>query len=374
MRLQVIAARRAEGERGIALLMALFVLAILSLVGLTYMTSSILETKINSNSRSSYPVFYAAEAGLEEATYRMKSTAINPINLTQLNAVTKVVYIRMNTGITPTSSSSLDYDTDYAGSNFSTVNYYTTNQGANPVPYRWVKISLKTKRLSGLDVDNAGITTNRDVPVYYDGAEYLYDPGNGINAAKAGFPVYLVTSFARTTDGAITKLRREIGKNEVPLYSAVQSALAATLGDGLNITGQIDPVCAAPDTYGIKSGSTITLVQNGNVSGSPAGKLANTPFPYDVPTMLSTLSPSASQIDAAGTGVTGSGSPVSYSGPHAVLGIAPTVTYNSNLNITAITTPGTPAMYYSNGNLTLGTSTLGGSAVSGQGVLLVNGT
>ena len=51
--------------------MALFVLAILSLVGITYMTSSTLETRINSNSRTSYPAFYAAEAGLEEGTYRL---------------------------------------------------------------------------------------------------------------------------------------------------------------------------------------------------------------------------------------------------------------------------------------------------------------
>ena len=65
----------------IALIMALFVLAILSLVGITYMTSSTLETKINSNSRNAYPAFYAAEAGLEEATYRLMGTAINPIAL-----------------------------------------------------------------------------------------------------------------------------------------------------------------------------------------------------------------------------------------------------------------------------------------------------
>ena len=69
------AGTRMQGERGIALIMALFVMAILSLVGITYMTTSTLETKINSNSRSSYPVFYAAEAGLEEGTYRLQSNA-----------------------------------------------------------------------------------------------------------------------------------------------------------------------------------------------------------------------------------------------------------------------------------------------------------
>ena len=86
----------------------------------------------------------------------------------------KVLYIRQSSSIVPTDSSSAYYDTEYASSNFSTVTYATTNQSSNLMPYQWVKISMKTKRVSGHDVDNTGLTTNQDVPVYYDGAEYLY--------------------------------------------------------------------------------------------------------------------------------------------------------------------------------------------------------
>jgi len=217
-----VATKRTGGERGIALIMALFVLAILSLVGITYMTSSTLETRINFNSRSSYPVFYAAEAGLEEGTYRLKADAINPIALSLVDAPTKVVYIRQSSSIVPTDSSSPYYDAEYPSSNFSTVTYASTNQSTNLMPYQWVKISMKTKRLSGHDVDNTGLTTNQDVPVYYDGAEYLYSPPT-INATKTGYRVYQVTAFATGTSGSGYKVRREI--SNLPPFPGLPGAL-----------------------------------------------------------------------------------------------------------------------------------------------------
>ena len=132
-----------------------------------------------------------------------------------MDAPSKVVYIRQSSSINPTDSSSPYYDTEYASSSFSTVNYATTNQSSNLMPYQWVKISMKTKRVSGHDVDNTGLTTNPDVPVYYDGAEYLYSPPT-INATKTGFRVYQITAFAQATSGAGYKLRREISTAGFP--------------------------------------------------------------------------------------------------------------------------------------------------------------
>ena len=74
-----------------------------------------------------------------------------------------------------------------------------------------------------MDIDNTGLTTNRDVPVYYDGAEYLYDPVNGINAAKTGYPVYQLTAFAQTSAGAKYKLRRDI--STLPPFPGLPGAL-----------------------------------------------------------------------------------------------------------------------------------------------------
>ena len=207
---------RGDKQGGIALIMTLFVLVILSLLGLGYMVSSSLETKINTNSRSAYPVYYAAEAGLEEATYRLTSGALNPISTTLVNMPSKVVYLRQATSIDPTSSGNPYYDTTYSSSGFTTVSYAATNQGTNAIPYQWVKISLKTKRLSGQDIDNGGLSTNQDVPIYYDGSQYVYDPAHGINASRTGFPVYQLTSHAQSTDGATSILRREISNAGFP--------------------------------------------------------------------------------------------------------------------------------------------------------------
>ena len=91
----------------------------------------------------------------------MIGDSLNAIPLTQLDTATEVVYIRQNSSINPTDSSSSDYDTEYASSNFGTVTYYTTNQSSNPIPYRWVKLSRKTKRLSGHDVNNGGLIQPR---------------------------------------------------------------------------------------------------------------------------------------------------------------------------------------------------------------------
>ncbi|MBZ5564757.1 MAG: hypothetical protein LAP13_20340, partial [Acidobacteriia bacterium] len=160
------------------------------------------ETRINHNSRSAYPAFYAAEAGLEEGTYRLNGTAINPISLANLDVPSKVVYLRQDSGIDPTNSSGPYCDSEFAGSNFTTISYVVTNQGSNPIPYPWVKISMKTKGLSGQDVDNTGLSTNPDTPVYFDGSQYLFDPTNGINPYRMGFPVFQITAFSmKSTSG-----------------------------------------------------------------------------------------------------------------------------------------------------------------------------
>ena len=56
----------AQGERGIALLVALFTLLLLSVVGMGMMYSTNMETNINGNNRGKQTAMYAAMAGLQE--------------------------------------------------------------------------------------------------------------------------------------------------------------------------------------------------------------------------------------------------------------------------------------------------------------------
>jgi len=70
---------RHRGERGVALLMALFALLILSAVGLGMMYSANTETAINSNYGGSMRAYYAALSGIEEVRDRMRINTANGI-------------------------------------------------------------------------------------------------------------------------------------------------------------------------------------------------------------------------------------------------------------------------------------------------------
>ncbi|HET9802790.1 MAG TPA: hypothetical protein VFP96_06115, partial [Candidatus Acidoferrum sp.] len=62
---------RRRSEEGIALLIAIFVLLLISVVAIALLVSSGTETALGANYRSSSTVYYAALAGLEEARGRL---------------------------------------------------------------------------------------------------------------------------------------------------------------------------------------------------------------------------------------------------------------------------------------------------------------
>src|ERR1700730_8531818 len=62
-------------ERGMALVLTLIALLIITSIGLTMAFSTDTETTINSNFRDEQTAYYAAKAGLEEARDRMQTTA-----------------------------------------------------------------------------------------------------------------------------------------------------------------------------------------------------------------------------------------------------------------------------------------------------------
>src|SRR5438067_7449862 len=59
-------------QRGIAMMVVLFALLLLSVVGLGMMYSTNMETAINSNYRDKQAAMYAAMAGLQEARDRLR--------------------------------------------------------------------------------------------------------------------------------------------------------------------------------------------------------------------------------------------------------------------------------------------------------------
>ena len=72
--------RRRNGERGVALLLTMFALMIVTAIGFSMMFQTDTETAINSNFRDQQAAYYAAAAGLEEARDRMDSLSAAPIS------------------------------------------------------------------------------------------------------------------------------------------------------------------------------------------------------------------------------------------------------------------------------------------------------
>ena len=69
---RVKAKTKAQNERGMALLLALFALLLLSAIGLFMVLASNTETRIDANYSNSLRSYYAARSGLEEVRDRMK--------------------------------------------------------------------------------------------------------------------------------------------------------------------------------------------------------------------------------------------------------------------------------------------------------------
>ncbi len=65
-------AMRSRNERGIALMLCLFALLLLTTIGAGLMVMANTETSVNSNYRSSLQAYYASKAGLEEARERLR--------------------------------------------------------------------------------------------------------------------------------------------------------------------------------------------------------------------------------------------------------------------------------------------------------------
>ena len=386
---------RIHTNRGIALVVAMFALIILSMIGLALLSVSSIEVLVNQNSKSSRAAYFAADAGTEEARFRLMTTGGNAIP--PPGNTTSAIYIRANTSIDPTSGSASTnpyFDPEYSviskrdsygtqtttASGLNSSTFYTTMQGgSNQVPYAWVKITRKTEALAGQTVDNDN--TNNTTAVYYGGStvtgmtsQYVRDATN--SPTHNGNPIYLVTAMSVESGGAQRKIQTEVViPPPVAVTAAINSYNNVGFNGTLNISGNDECNGGATQVYGVSShGSIGSLNPSETVVGQPPPPPAaptgpslcpNCQFGYDVPTIINTYknSPLFQRIDSAGTNISCSGSPTSCSGSNVNLGTPPNVA-----------PPGSPTntpvlqYYYSPGDLHI---TSNNSA--GYGILIVDG-
>jgi hypothetical protein len=177
---------KSSGERGVALLIAIFALLLISVVGIALIVSSGTDTALARNYRASTNAYYAALAGMEEARGRLLPTNPNFIPMPAAPMpLTQVVYIINPVGgetVAPddTSNPATYPDTQYKqefGVDVSTrvVTKYTSVSPIAGLPgpaYKWVRINAVTEKAMGNG--GTGIDVNNDndkdftTPLYFD--------------------------------------------------------------------------------------------------------------------------------------------------------------------------------------------------------------
>ena len=177
--------RRLRGERGIALLIAIFVLLLISVVAISLLLSSGTETALGVNYRSSSTSYYAALAGLEEVRGRLLPS--NPNSLSTILPATlplgQTIYVinrQSGETVAPWDPSNLYYDHEYktefgqeASSTSWQSQYSVWDNNAQGIPgplFKWVRINPVTEVSLHTDVNYDG---------YVDPTTLLfYDPAN----------------------------------------------------------------------------------------------------------------------------------------------------------------------------------------------------
>ncbi|HYT23279.1 MAG TPA: hypothetical protein VEW05_23975 [Candidatus Polarisedimenticolia bacterium] len=211
-----------RGENGIALLISIFILLLISVVAISLIVSSGTESALAGNYRSSTGVYYAALAGLEEARGRLQPKDPNYFGTTSPGllpspgtplAVGFPVYVINPLPaevVAPWDSSSAypdnEYNQEFGSSGFalpnpspSTPSVWDTsplNSLSFPGPlYKWVRINAVSERsLNLLVAPSYSAPYDSTTPMYYDGTR--------LNISATGSQVLELTALAVLPNGS----------------------------------------------------------------------------------------------------------------------------------------------------------------------------
>lgn len=253
-------------EKGVALLISIFVLLLISAVALSLVFSTATESSLAGNYKLSTTAHYAALAGLEEARGRMLPKSPNYFNTTTPGfmpntnvalAVGQVRYIlnpSVGEVVAPTSLGNSttypdkEYQTEYGTPVSSAVTLTITSSsplagGTIPGPtYKWVRITPATEQSLGLDVNHDGVKDNT-VSLFYDSQAVP------VPALKLGIPA-----------GAGQPATAP-NSTSLPVFEI--TALAVVPGGGEKLLQYV----AAPITYNMNFPSALNLPGSGVAFG-----------------------------------------------------------------------------------------------------------
>jgi len=273
---------RGNRERGVALLISIFALVLISGVAVSLIIMAGTESKLSASYRRSVSAFYAAEAGIEEARERLVENSPNSLRgdpnfLNPLLPVPGQVMYIVNRGANdpdfdPQSDTGEYYDFQYEyefgvppvsnSLQRATSAAMTRSGDATPLPplhYKWVRITLKTEEMAGIDLNGDG-TIDNTTAIRVMGNDTQCVPGspgctNDPNLPITTSVVFRVTSYSRDEFGARRMVQAELA--ELPNVNP-NGAIASKAG--VDINGNFNAFGAWPPIVTEKCGSGKSVV------------------------------------------------------------------------------------------------------------------
>jgi Tfp pilus assembly protein PilX len=206
-----------KSERGVALFIAIFALLLISVVALALMVMAGTETSLNSNYKGSVQAFYDARAGVEEARGRMWGANPSALGAFVVAAgatmpVGQVRYILNPAGTEAVNPTDMSTGNPYADRQYAqewggnppttapTTLSISTQAGVAGPLFKWARITPRTEKSAGIDVDGDGALDNVN-PLFFDGVQ------QGTQAAltatgNTAYQVFEITALAVTPSGS----------------------------------------------------------------------------------------------------------------------------------------------------------------------------
>jgi hypothetical protein len=397
-------------ESGIALLIAIFVLLLITAIGAGMIMLTNTEINTSSNFRDEQTAFFSAKAGFEEVRDRFRSSASNSLNgilpVTLLGSAGGTLYIlnpKNAEADTPWVTNGAAYPDNEVCSELTNMGlacanpvagYATTtassSYAANPVmAWKWTRVNLKTNYTSSgstatSSVDGQVWPLHDNYVVCWTGTNEITTPfvasavTTCANAGTNYLPVYVLTTLAVTPSGSRRMVQAEA---TATLFPNIPSPLTF---DGSNPTFGA-PNSAAFTVDGTDHSGPTSSNANGPGNACPSGRPAQYAIGGYNPSSVTALAGDVSSRPGDYTGAGGSTPSVSnVSGALGTLatvgGLEALVTQVTNVaspanvyngaSTSSITNPGTianPVINVVTGDLSLG------GGFTGAGILLVEG-
>lgn len=274
---------RRRSDQGIALLIAIFVLLLISVVAIALLVSSGTETALGANYRTSSTVYYAAIAGLEEARGRLLpknpnyfgASVISPTATYPLGQTLYVINRLSGETIAPWDASNPYYDNEYGAESSpltassatwqAVYSVWDNNIQGIPGPiFKWVRINAATEQSLFLQVNASGGYENT-TPVFYD-PFHVDSHGNPWPSLVVGSTPTAVQALEITALASLPTGSKKILQYLVAPTAFNLSFPAALTMDGNNVTFSV-PSAGAFQVSGTDQNDPLNTLPNGCMPG-----------------------------------------------------------------------------------------------------------